>query len=285
MKASGVQLFVVECAFGEQPFVFTSEKNQLHIQVRSKSPLWIKENLINICVAKLPPDWKYIAWIDANVEFANSNWVQDCMKALKQFKVVQMFEECVQLGKEKQPAIRTPGFAYKYIKSTFSSPRKTSPTHNFAFQDINGTEEGCPGLAWAMNKEAYEMLGGLLDFAIAGSGDALIAHALVGGVRKMTGKLKECEYVKEIHEWEKSAVETIRKNVGYVKGSVRVNRRHDVIKEGDYIKKESMLCMAEFNPKVDIKKNMEGIYQFVSPESVLARKFNQHIRALKEDDK
>ena len=54
-----------------------------HIAISIDDPIWIKENLINIMVSMLPKNWKYIAWIDADITFLNRNWINDTLESLK----------------------------------------------------------------------------------------------------------------------------------------------------------------------------------------------------------
>ena len=77
MGASGVNLYTVECIFPSasrfdlprQTFEVTQANNPRHIQLSAPSILWMKENMINIAVAKLPAYVEYVAWIDADIEF------------------------------------------------------------------------------------------------------------------------------------------------------------------------------------------------------------------------
>lgn len=77
MRASGVNLYTVECIFPsttrfglpKQNFEITQPNNHQHIQLAAPSILWMKENLINIAVNRLPAHVEYIAWIDADIEF------------------------------------------------------------------------------------------------------------------------------------------------------------------------------------------------------------------------
>jgi hypothetical protein len=67
----------VECAYNEHPWVLTDEAKiyetetvkHLHIPVRSNSVLWHKENILNVGIANLPPDVKYVVWCDADIVF------------------------------------------------------------------------------------------------------------------------------------------------------------------------------------------------------------------------
>lgn len=77
MIDSGVFLLTIECIFDSAPifglpkqdFSVTLPNKRRHIQINAPTILWIKENLINIAVERLPSNVEYIAWIDADIEF------------------------------------------------------------------------------------------------------------------------------------------------------------------------------------------------------------------------
>ena len=69
MAQQNIKLFTVECALGDRNFEITSADNPMNLQVRTKSELWHKENLINLGIRHLPKNTKYICWIDADIEF------------------------------------------------------------------------------------------------------------------------------------------------------------------------------------------------------------------------
>ena len=74
---SGAVLYTIEAAYGNRPFQITDPSNPQNIQVRTNTELWHKENLINMAVQRLPSDWEYVAWIDADVSFARPDWVAE----------------------------------------------------------------------------------------------------------------------------------------------------------------------------------------------------------------
>ena len=77
MESSGVQLYTVECIFPsttrfglpKQDYEIAQPNKPRHIRLAAPSILWMKENLINIVVNRLPANVEYIAWIDADIEF------------------------------------------------------------------------------------------------------------------------------------------------------------------------------------------------------------------------
>jgi hypothetical protein len=48
----------------------------------------------------LPINWKYVAWIDADIRFMNKNWVRETIDALKSGRAhfLQLFERVQQMG-------------------------------------------------------------------------------------------------------------------------------------------------------------------------------------------
>jgi hypothetical protein len=83
MKSFGVHLLTIELAINNQSFQVTQPDNPDHYQLRTNDALWYKENLINIATRRSPPECVYIAWIDAEMQFLNLNWVEETKQALK----------------------------------------------------------------------------------------------------------------------------------------------------------------------------------------------------------
>ena len=91
---------IIECLIGnaEQQLPDSPYITRVH----TDSLLWHKESLINNVVKDLPPNFKYIFWIDADVIFTNQNWLVDSVRELQNFRnIVQPFEYCVHLNRNK----------------------------------------------------------------------------------------------------------------------------------------------------------------------------------------
>src|SRR5688572_1018355 len=91
VQDSNAILITVETAFGNRPFVVTQPGNNYHIQLRTNHEIWHKENMINLGIARLPLDWQYVAWIDADANFSNPDWVNETLNQLQHYHIVQMF--------------------------------------------------------------------------------------------------------------------------------------------------------------------------------------------------
>ena len=63
---------MVECAIGDAKHELLPDdfgKRVKVLQVRGNSLMWLKENLLNIGLAKIPKDIKWVAWSDADINF------------------------------------------------------------------------------------------------------------------------------------------------------------------------------------------------------------------------
>ncbi|WP_250481359.1 hypothetical protein, partial [Caballeronia sp. GAOx1] len=61
-------LWVCEVAYGNRPFAVTEKDNPFHIQLRTESELWHKENALNIAfshICQIRPEAEYFAWVDS----------------------------------------------------------------------------------------------------------------------------------------------------------------------------------------------------------------------------
>jgi hypothetical protein len=155
----GTKLHVIELAYGDAPFTIYQSNNQL-IQLRTEIMLWHKENLINVMISKLPSDWKYVAWLDSDIIFENTNWA---------IKTIEMLDqtECIVC----QP--------YSYVVE--QSNNGVTITESLISRIKNKSDRVYhTGYAWACNRQAYEQMGGLYEYNIVGSGDLDMAMAFIG---------------------------------------------------------------------------------------------------------
>ena len=162
-----VNLFVVELAYKNQKFIVTDKKNKNHLQLRTETAIWHKENMVNLAVKNLlPKKWKAFAWIDADVEFENNSWALDTLKILNGCKdVVQIFSHCVDMDANKTTLQIFNGFGYSFSKNKKYHTKTNDYWH--------------PGYAWAITRKAYEKIDGIYDKGVLGSGDNVMALSFI----------------------------------------------------------------------------------------------------------
>jgi glycosyltransferase involved in cell wall biosynthesis len=212
-----------------------------HIKNRSDSPVWMKEKLINVGIKMLPEDWKYVAWIDADITFMNPNWVQDTIEALQTNDIVQMFRTAVNLGPNNEAIKIDKGFGYMHADSgtPYIKTDKYGHWH--------------PGYAWACTRSAFRGMGSsLLDWAILGSGDRHMAMAWIGrvldscpGTVHMSYKVMLMEYQYKCQNFK----------ISYVPGTI-LHHWHGRFEDRKYKERWNVLVQHAFNPIDDITMSL-----------------------------
>ena len=204
---AGARLWVVELAFGERPFECAIEGEPQNILFRTDQELWHKEAMINEAVSRLPPDWKYVAWVDADVTFVNPDWVHETMQQLQHYQIVQMFTHAIDLGPSGEPIDNFQSFAYSHLMKQLGGPPK-----------IGGAKGGYygrywhPGFGWAYRRSAWDTIGGMLDINIVGGGDHQMAYGLLGRIDETIPSHSHPNYTSVIRNWESHALR-LKKNI------------------------------------------------------------------------
>jgi hypothetical protein len=265
-------LYTVEAAYGDRPFEVTRQDNPRHVQVRTQHELWHKENLINLGVARLPSDWKYVAWIDSDVQFARPDIAVETIHQLQHFGIVQMFSHATDLGPTHQPLKSFDGFMAQYTRSQ-QEPESKSYSHWH------------PGFAWAARRDAWDDLGGLIDWAVVGSGDRYMACAMIGSVAQcLSRNLRQgCpHYAAWCLEWQDRAERHLKRNVGYVDGLL-LHYFHGAKKNRGYQDREQILWRNQFDPVRDIKRDWQGMWQLTDQKYRLRDQLRAYFRSRNED--
>lgn len=195
-----VALYTVELAYGDRPFEVTDPTNPRHIQIRSQDELWHKENMINIGVAHLPPTWKYMAWIDADVKFARHDWAEETIHQLQHYPMVQLFSHSAMLDANNVPHQMSISFAFAY-RQGLKSFDKTKESAPFVF-GMYGKTPYKTGLGFAYTRECFEAIGGMMDRCIIGSADYHMAAASIGRAAWTIPDLASDAYRNFILRWQ-----------------------------------------------------------------------------------
>lgn len=215
--------------------------------------LWHKENIINIVEGKLGEHIKYLAWVDSDLMFLDHKWPEKTIEALQRYKVVQLFSHCIELGPEGEVIDKHTGFGYSLAKDI---PIPEDDRHR---------PEGSvwhPGFGWAMRRDTFQALGGLLDTCIVGGGDYMMAWGMLSGECKLPiGGLPEA-YVATTNNWAYKAYQyIIDYDIGYVPQTI-IHQWHGKKRNRQYKERYQILKDCHFNPAVDLVKDENGLYRF-----------------------
>jgi hypothetical protein len=274
MARAGVNLLTVELAYGERPFEVTKPGRRDHVQLRSRSELWSKENLLNIGFAHLPEGWRYAAWIDADVEFQNPDWAGETVERLQLFDALQLFSHAVDLDPEHQVlgcCKPKTGFMHAWWHGLPASRH---------YDDGNWH----PGYAWAVRRDAYVALGGLMDFCVLGSADRHMAMSLIGKGGLSVHRKVSPAYRRRVLAWQERAERSVRRNVNYVPGLL-THWWHGKKKDRRYVERWQILADHDFDPDLDLRRDwaQHGLLELGDAKVGLRDDIRRYLRARNED--
>lgn len=277
---SGAKLITVEAAFGQREFalkdVAPHGEGHVYVPLRTTTEVWIKENLINVGISRIPdPNWRKVAWIDGDVLFNRPNWVGETLHQLEHYQMVQMFSEVQDLNPDYSPAS---AIRNSFVNCFLSGAPLPSGPRAYYYDDKKRVKHFWhPGFAWAARREAIDALGGLFDQAILGAGDNHMAYALVGKVDKSCHPDLSPNYLHRLHEWQYRADAHIRQNIGCVSGLL-THMWHGKKTDRRYWDRWKILVGNQYDPAIDIKYDWQGLLQLVDRRQPRSIKLRDEIR-------
>ena len=267
-KESQIKLITLELQQNNRPFMTNSQ-----IKLRTNDEIWYKENLINIAVSRLPDDWKYLAWIDADIEFVNKNWVQDTINALQTYKVLQNWSHAIDMGVKQETLQVHNSFMYLYCNGEDHQTIATKKNYSFFFH---------PGFSWSITRQAYDEIGGLMDFCVLGSADHSMALAFIGLVEKSLHAGLHENYKILARIFQDRCDKFIKKNVGYVHGTI-LHHFHGNKVDRKYTDRWNILIKNKFDPLRDIIKDSKGLYHLEGDKIKFRDEIIRYFRERNED--
>jgi hypothetical protein len=272
MLDSGVQLTVVECAYGDRGFDLAETQHINHIGVRARTLVWNKECLLNIG-AQRATNAQYIAFIDADIKFRQKNWASETVEALQLYDVVQPWSDCYDLGPRDEHMLTHRSFCRLWADH---KPIVQGPGA------VGHYEFGHPGYAWAFTRQALDWVGGLIETASIGAADHHMALALVGRVHDSTPKHISAAYQAPLFQWQKFATRYIAGNISYVPGTIE-HMWHGAKDRRKYVDRWSILTKNDFDPSKDLKRNTFGVLELAGNKPELRRDIDAYFRSRNED--
>jgi hypothetical protein len=283
-----VTLHVIEAAFGDRYHDHVEDGVDRHVLLVQNQELWIKESMINVGFSRLPADWKYAAWIDGDVSFARLDWAQETIHQLQHFRVVQMFQTAVDLGPDGEVMQVFNGFGYSMIAG-LPDPLEGTPNggyyHHASTQSVPGgatRKFWHPGFAWAIRRDTFDAMGGLIDWAILGSADHMMAQAWIGKVHRAVAPGVHPNYARHAQIFQERCEEAVRRDVGYVPGTL-LHWWHGKKRDRRYVDRWEILKRHAYDPERDIRRDHQGLVQLTRPGERMRDDLRGYFRARNED--
>jgi hypothetical protein len=269
-NCSNIDLYIVEIVYNDDEYEVTDNNNKNHMQLKTNTKLWYKENLINLAIKNLlPPDWTNVAWIDSDIEFTDTMWVEKTIEKLKYNDIIQLFSSCIQLDKNNNNTdyISTGVIKYNFGKLVYS-------------QHYNNTH---PGYAWALSRTGYDKIGKIPELFIIGSADTRMSYGMLNidlylERTDMTFTEGYKQYIINVYElFSKLRFDYLDCIIHHYYHGDRKNRK--------YFERHLLLSKYEYDPNIHIEYTSNGLIKVTDrfPKELL-EEIEKYFDDRKEDD-
>jgi hypothetical protein len=259
-RVSGIPLILVECAFGDDPWILDAGPGV--VRLRTATALWQKETLINRGLALVPDCCTKVAWIDADVLFQNPEWAVIASECLDDLAVVQLADRIVRLPRGSHEDNGT-----SQIWESFASVYADHP-NAMLFGDFG--YHGHTGFGWAAKRSVLGQAG-LYTGCIAGGGDDFMAHAFCGDwesrcLTRMMGA--DSRWYHHAVAWAMKMYPLVRARLGVVEGAA-LHLWHGDIASREYTARYAALRRANFDPSQDLEPDENGCWRWATNKGPL----------------
>ena len=173
---------------------------------------------------------------------------------MQRYPIVQLFRVAYFTGPAGKKDILRKDYSFGY-----------SIRHNKPIHPNHPTWYAHPGYAWAMDRQLFNSIGGLLDFCIIGSADLHFAYALLGRMHETYPDGLGKEYRQLGQKWANRLTEVAAggNNVGYLNTTL-FHRWHGSRESRSYVNRWSVgtecssrratasICLGRFSLAMDI---------------------------------
>lgn len=261
-------LVVVEMAFGDEPFVLSDA-----IHLRGNSILWPKERMMNVALSMLPPECKYIAWIDGDV-LIYDDWID---MAVKKFEngadILQLFDQVKHLP---------PGHDHYSGQDILTERGLVHQAKNYpdfiSLRKQNKLLYATTGFAWAAKRELFK--NGFYDKHILGANDNIIIDSCLNTfeLHHYYKTSQGTPILEDMMEW---SAKFGKHKADYLPITI-YHLYHGEKKDRGYLTREDILKKHHYDPKTDIVlKN--NVYEWNSNKPDLHLDVKNYFYSRKED--
>ncbi len=182
-----------------------------------------------------------------------------------------MFGECIDLSPQHEPVPAEHGG--ERLPSMF----RQYANGNLWGEQPYGRHPGHCGYAWAIRRDAYDALGGLMDASICGANDHHMARGMIGNILESIHHASSPGLKAHLQAWGQRA-KLLRGNVGHLPGLI-LHGWHGSKKKRGYKDRWKILTESQFDPARDLKRDWQGLYCLHDDGSDRMRKLRDDLRA------
>lgn len=231
------------------------------IQGDERNLLWQKESLINRAVSQLPDHIKYIAWLDHDIVFQNTEWATSAIEMFESgYDIIQPFSKVTYLDKQDAPE--------RSLRSVVAN------------KVVNGGKgPAAPGMACMATRWAFNECGGLPYRNILGAGDVVAMTGFMGIDGTGYANTDNPALTRCNHKWRDHA-RTLNLTCGFVPGEIhhlyhgtRESRQYNTRLQG----------LKDYHPYRDVRLNSRGVLEWTGANPELQEWARNYFMNRKED--
>jgi len=272
-------LVAIELTF-DGKFDLTEGDADILIQLCGGALVWQKERLLNLALRAVPADVEHVAWLDCDVILKKNDWALEARKHLQDQNVVQLFSEAVFIDShdyiqrsERNGSTYVPGLlslaGAKDLISVGSTIEKKVVRY-------------VPGFAWAAKRSLFTTHG-FYDGAIVGSGDSLMAAAMLGQHESISRRYSFSEARRRHYfGWALPFNKSVAGRVGYVPGTI-FHLKHGEVENRGYVDRQKGLAGFDFDPDIDLRIGQNGAWDWARPRPDLESFIRKYFMSRAED--
>lgn len=251
-----------------------SGKVYKHFKFKLKDAIWVKENLINVAIDKLP-EAEFIAWSDRDIYFLNPFWVEETLKKLKVSDIVQPWSQVIytDIDYEIQP-IKKDDNSFRFVGK--STVRK--------FFEKDSSVGASTGQIWAITRLFYNKIKKINDIEIVGGADSIIANYCILNYPYYPGVLERKSTRYTLQNWFRYKELFKGCSFDYVKGCL-IHYWHGHLENRLYSERHVILKELNYNPYRDIAYDENNIIYLTNEGQRMKEPILKYFRYRAKDEK
>ncbi|MBL8223834.1 MAG: hypothetical protein JNM50_00775 [Chromatiales bacterium] len=287
----GVPLLTVEWSPDSRFELGPGDADQL-VQLGGGSLLWQKERLLNVAVGLLPPECRFVAWLDCDIVFQRADWGPATVAALEDDAVVQLYDRVVYLDRHEFDGTQARR-DWSACPRLFERPGVVSAiARRDPLPDWIGAPgladttalEGSPsaGFAWAASRE-FLSRHPLFDSWVVGGGDSAACYAALG----VPERVVRVQNLSERHQAHylpraRAIAREVAGRVRHVPGTLFALWHGEMV-DRRYRSRHEIVARHGFDPETFLQRAPSGVWQWTDRAAGLSPEVRAYFAGRNED--
>ena len=254
------------------------------VQLRGRDVMWQKERLYNIAREHLPPECRYVLWLDCDIAFSGEDWPQRVRDALESYAFIQPFDRLALLQEGARPPVQHEAQVLDWRTSLVALiAGGVDPRAIYGKWGVSLTMKYAHGIAWAARREICDQFT-FYDRLIVGGGDKAFTAALFGQHETLAPTFAFDEpYRSDYLSWAATAHAVAGGSLGFIEATA-CHLWHGAIALRGYDDRQEKLRDAGFKAMNDLGLDPEsGCWRWITDKPALHEHVRNHFIRRQED--